>query len=137
MNPVVVAIEYFTWQYTSGIFEYLRAWGNIHWFLYYFFSLPILVQTLFQPLFRIKEDYGRGIDFQKIAEAMTINLIMRITGLVVRLVLIVVGLVVEIAVFVLGICGFIIFLLSPIGVPIAVWIFAEYILAKGYKILFV
>ena len=119
MNPFVIAGEYFVWQYSYGITEFLRAWFNIHWFLFHFFSFPVLLRTMFQPLFRIREDYGRGFDPQKTAEALTINLIMRITGFITRIFLLCIGLVVECAMFVVGLASFVVYLLSPLEIPAA------------------
>lgn len=118
MNPFVIAGEYFVWQYSYGIIEFLRAWLNIHWFLFYFFSFPMLLRTMFQPLFRIKEEYGRGFDPQKTAEALTVNIIMRVTGFITRAFLLCVGLVMEGALFIVGLATFVIYLLSPLGIPV-------------------
>ena len=121
MNPFLIAAEYFAWQYSYGIIEFLRAWANIHWFLFYFFSFPMLLRTMFQPLFRLKEDYGRHFDLQKVAEAITVNIIMRITGFITRIALLLVGAVVEAVVFILTFVIFIMYLVAPIGIPIILW----------------
>src|SRR3989344_9629634 len=113
MNSFLVFSEYLLWQYSSGIAEFLRAWANIQWFLFYFFSFGMLSRTLFQPLFRIKEEYGRHFDLQKAAEALTINIIMRITGFIVRVFLLCIGLIAECVAFIICFAAFIIYLISP------------------------
>src|SRR3989344_7504463 len=113
MNPFLIASEYFIWQYSYGFVEFLGAWINVHWFLFYFFSFPMLLRTLFQPLFRIKEEYGRHFDLQKAAEALTVNIIMRITGFIVRVFLLCIGLIAECVAFIICFAAFIIYLISP------------------------
>ena len=72
------------WLYQRGIAEYFRAWGNIHWFLYHYFSVPVLLRTFFAPFHRIREYRARGFDLEDWAGVFIVNNLMRFVGIVVR-----------------------------------------------------
>lgn len=78
----------------------------------------MLLRTLFQPLFRLKEEYGLHFSLQQIIEAITVNIIMRITGFITRVILLCLGFIIECLFFVIGLTGLIIYLTSPLGVPL-------------------
>lgn len=115
--PIVVFYEYLTWQYREGIREYMRAWQNIHWFLWRVFSVSLLLRTFFAPFRRTSESYGRGFDPAVIAQTLLVNLITRFVGAIVRAVLLAVAFLFQSAVLVGGGILFIWFLLTPVVIP--------------------
>ena len=117
---LAVFFEFFEWMYGEGTEEFLKAWRNVHWFFYHFFSVPLMVRTLFQPLKRLKEKGGRGFDPEKFFENLAINTLMRFVGFLIRLMFIAIAGAAEAAVLVLGAIFFILFLTAPIFIPAAV-----------------
>ncbi len=113
-------MDFINWFYTNGIDYYLNSWaGSINWVLHYF-SLGLLLQTLFSPWKRmIEEDTSQGFNFQKKFEIFTFNIISRGIGAVVRLTLFWVGIVFVIFSCFGGAIGFVFWLIMPFfGWPI-------------------
>jgi hypothetical protein len=76
---------YIYWHYTQGIAELSKNLFNFIVFEFHFFSVKDLLFTLLSPFQRLKEDYGNNaIEFEKIASALIVNIIMRIIGFLVR-----------------------------------------------------
>lgn len=109
--------EYLSWHYSLGIVEFARAWKNIHWFLFYYFSIPILLASLFAPFHRIQERRTRGFDPQNWFEVFIVNSMMRIVGAVVRLIVITVGLCTQMVTFLIGAGSFLFFVTAPVAIP--------------------
>lgn len=113
MGALTFAKDYFVWHYSTAIQEGLGIWKNFIWFISHFFSIGLLLRTLFLPWKRIKEYYGRGFDPQKYFETFFVNLIMRFVGFFVRGVFIIIGLAAEVGIFILGALAFVIWLAMP------------------------
>jgi len=116
-----IFIQYLTWHFLDVPKVLAKAWKNYLRFFLHFFSLPILVKSLFSPWHGITWSYGRGFSFKRYAETIISNGFSRIIGFCLRLVLIFFGLVIEIIVFIIGLlilfCWFflpVIFILSII-----------------------
>jgi ATP-dependent Clp protease ATP-binding subunit ClpC len=112
--------EFLSWFYSKGLDYYLKTWSDsINWVLHYF-SLGLLLKTLFSPWKRlIEEDVGPGFDFQRKFEIFTFNLISRGIGAVVRLVLFFVGIVAVVFYCIGGAIGFVFWMALPFfGIPI-------------------
>ncbi len=84
---------YIEWHFTVAVREVFDLWKNLVWFGYHFFSIPLLMKTLFRPIFRVHESAppGTGINIELFFENLTINLIARIVGFFLRVVLIFCG----------------------------------------------
>jgi hypothetical protein len=80
------------WHYGRSIRSYFSVWGNFFWFAYNFFSIPLLLRTLFSPFERLSEEYRKGLDLSALASTLLVNLIMRLVGAAVRGVIIIFGL---------------------------------------------
>ncbi|MFH1170072.1 MAG: hypothetical protein V1704_00690 [Candidatus Vogelbacteria bacterium] len=106
--------HYLTWHYTTGLLDCLRLLANFLWFVYHFFSVPVIARTLFSPWRRLDEAYRGGFDPQRALETFIVNLLMRVFGFVVRMIFLLVALVVLAAVFVLGLLIILIFFLAPV-----------------------
>ncbi len=101
-----------------GVAEYLRAWINIHWFLYHYFSVPVLLRTFFAPFHRLRERRMRGFDLEDWASVIAVNALMRVVGMVVRATFLFIALAVELAAFVVGALFFALFTALVISVPL-------------------
>jgi hypothetical protein len=81
--------NYLWWHYTNAYADIFYIWKNYLWFVNHFFSLPLLLRSFASPIMRIEEsevNFFRdpGIFF----EHLTINLLMRLLGVLVRAALI-------------------------------------------------
>jgi len=109
----IVFFEALAWVYGEGVQEFLKMWGNLHWFFYHFFSVPEMLRTLFWPLKRLKESRGRGFDPEKFFEALAVNFVMRIAGFLTRFILLVIAAAAQAMVFLLCALFFAFFLGMP------------------------
>jgi hypothetical protein len=121
-------IDSIVWMYREGIQEFVRAWINIHWFLYHFFSMPVLVKSLFAPFHRLREKRAQGFDFEDIMSVLAVNILMRFVGALVRSIILLMGVVVEVIAFVVGAAFFLLFILALFAVPVAIVIGAYIII---------
>jgi hypothetical protein len=120
MHIVAISRAYFTWHYGRSLGEALAIWGNFLRFTLHFFSVPLLLRTLFSPWRRMHEGYSKegGFDISTAASALVVNLLMRFIGFLVRTVLIVLGLLFFILVAVSGIMAALLWLLAPLLVVV-------------------
>jgi len=119
MTPQIFAI-YFYWHYGPGFKGLLRIWKNFVLFGYNYFSIGILLNTLFSPWHRISSSYGRGFDPMVWTRVFMENMITRLIGAVVRSVVISIGLVVEVFILSIGASLVVIWIFLPLVVPVAI-----------------
>ncbi len=112
MTPVF--FYYTLWHYSRAPRDILRIWMNFLWFFYNFFSIPLLLLSLFAPWERMDESYKKGLDLGAIGETIIVNMLMRIVGFVVRIFTIALGTTALIAVFVGGLAFFLFWLMAPV-----------------------
>ena len=115
----ILLLRYVKWHYLDASRDILKGWGNILWFNFNYFSVPLLVQTFFAPWRRIVWDYGRGFDLGRYLFTFASNLISRILGSIMRSFLIVAGIAMELALFCLGILFFLFWLFLPAIIAVA------------------
>jgi len=123
-----IFFQYFSWQFFDVPKKLIKAWKNFLLFNLNYFSIPLLVKTLFAPWRKYKMSYGRGFDAGRYFEAFLSNLIFRILGAIVRIFLIIIGLFVEILIIFGGIIVFFGWLILP---ALLIWG-----LIFGFKVLF-
>ncbi len=105
------------WHYTEGVNFYLKRWYfSLGWILH-FFSLTVLIRSIFSPWKRLTiEDDRPGFRFEAWFQKISYNLISRWMGFIVRSALILCCLLLLIPAFVLGVIGFIFWIfIPPIG----------------------
>lgn len=112
MSALSLPLFYIIWHYTGALKDFWRFFFTILWFLYHFFSLPILVRTFFAPWRRLKE-HTRGHPL----EDFIANTALRLVGIVMRSATIVAGVVALILAVVLLIAAFFVWLSLPLLVP--------------------
>lgn len=105
--------SYFKWHYSTALNDFLRISKTLLWFVFHFFSISTLTQTLFSPWQKLNERYKGGFDITSFFETFVVNTITRIIGFVVRATLIVIGILVLIVSFMLEICVFVVWLVLP------------------------
>lgn len=134
MRTFLIAPYYISWHYTTAIISYFKIWSNFLWFVNDFFSIQILIRTLFAPWQRIRENYNAGsLDVQGFFESLVANILMRIVGAIVRLITIIIGIIFLLIVFTAGLLGFFIWLLLPFLI-LFVFIFSLISLYKYFVI---
>lgn len=106
--------SYFKWHYTRGFVDLYGLIRNFMWFVYHFFSIPVLTHTLFSPWERQGERYKKGFDVEGFFETFVINIIMRIVGFLLRSFVILTGILTLVVVFLLGIVALTIWPLIPV-----------------------
>lgn len=107
--------NYFLWHYGYAFIGMFRIWSNFFWFFYHFFSIPVLIRTLFSPWKKMREEReSAGFSIQGIFSILVVNTIMRIIGFLFRVVLIAIGIISIIFVFFAGVIVFIVWILAPV-----------------------
>ncbi len=99
MKTLKLGISYLVWHYTLAFADIFRNAKNILWFLYYFFSIPILTKTFFAPWKRLDVHKNRGESAADKFGRFIINSIMRVVGMMFRASLIFVGMVLLVLAF--------------------------------------
>src|SRR3989344_162002 len=107
-------MEYLAWHYIWGMKFYIESWFNTFSSINHYFSLGLLLRTMFAPWKRlVVVDRSPGFNIQKAFEAFTFNLISTGIGVVVRFTLFWVGIIFILFTFVGGISGLVIWTIFP------------------------
>lgn len=114
MQIYLLIPEYFLWHYTAALRLHINIVSNLLWFAYHFFSVPVLVRTLFAPWRRSHISYHLEFHPKVIAETIVLNSIMRILGFVFRFFVLVFGLTVCVLIALAGVVSFIVWFFLPI-----------------------
>jgi len=108
------ALYYIRWHYSQGIVDLIGVVRNFIWFFYTFFSIPLLLKTLFQPFERLGERYSKGFDIGAWAQVFVVNSLMRAVGVLLRLFLIFMGIIFIISTVVIGLLFLVAWILAPL-----------------------
>lgn len=95
-------VEFFAWWYSKGFVEITRRVGRVLSRIWGFFSIPMLLRTLFAPWKRITTEAGKSL--QEHTRAWADNAISRLVGFTIRIFVIIAAFVSLTVVAVLGIC---------------------------------
>ncbi|MEM9336907.1 MAG: hypothetical protein AAGA35_03570 [Patescibacteria group bacterium] len=90
--------DYLWWHYTDALRQLFRIWINFMWFATHYFSIPLLITSLFAPWKRMTERAG-AFTFEAYGEALIVNMMSRVIGFFLRLIIISVGLIVLVGLF--------------------------------------
>src|SRR3989344_8576300 len=108
-----ILFQYIFWQFWESPKNVFNAWQNFLKFGFHYFSLPLLLKTLFSPWRRYRWYYPKGFYPVKYLEVFLSNLISRILGLVLRIFLMISGILFEIFIFFMGFVVFFGWLVLP------------------------
>ncbi|MBU4284905.1 hypothetical protein KKF60_01715 [Patescibacteria group bacterium] len=111
---MAIILVFWKWYYGEAMKNVLNAWRNFIIFALNYFSIPLLLKTLFAPWKRDITRKPRGLDIKKFLDYLAFNLISRGLGFLVRLVTILVGIVFLILVAVAGAIFFAFWLVLPL-----------------------
>ena len=118
MRMPFLLVGFILWYYSRAILDMIAVWFNMMWFITNFFSVPLLISTLFSPWRRMTDD-GKPKSVEDFLKAFVMNIMSRVFGACIRIVIIVVGLIA----LVLGV-------VALIGMLI-VWFFLPFIFVYG------
>lgn len=111
---LLLGMEFLAWHYSLGMSYYIKSWQNTIRYVHHYFSLPLLVLTLFSPYKRlIVAEQGPGFDFGRWFQAWTFNWISRGIGAIVRTVLIFVAIILLVASVLGGALGLLFWVFVP------------------------
>ena len=105
--------HYFIWHYSRALRDFINIWLNFLWFFWQLFSVRLLLATFFAPFHRLQERPRPGFHPDELAEALVVNLLMRLVGVVTRTVLLLLAAVMELLTLVVGAVLFAAWLLAP------------------------
>lgn len=112
MRFLTIFPSYLIWHYGGAFKDYRRVSMNLLWFISNFFSIELLVGTLFSPWKRLaKDEYGGGDS--NFFTNFIVNVLMRISGFLIRSVTIVIGSIALLLTAIFLALGFIFWLLLP------------------------
>lgn len=124
----IFVLDFLLWFLKEVPLAILKAWRNTLWFAFHYFSLPILVGTLFAPWRRYSWSYRGGFSIGGYLEALASNLLSRIIGAVMRIPVIIAGIAAVFLVFCAG------------AVVLALWFLLPLIIflsfSYGFRLLF-
>lgn len=90
MGFIQVLYYYIIWHYTKAWSDMVRVVGNYLWFVNNFFSIKLLLGTLFSPWRRLAISGGKGKE-DSFFGALAVNTLMRLVGFGIRAITIVAG----------------------------------------------
>jgi hypothetical protein len=129
MIPIIVLQNYLVWHYTRAYGDILHIWRNLVYFLFNFFSTPMMFRTLFAPWKRIQaEREKQGFDLADYLSTKIVNVLMRLVGFFMRSILIAISFAVLGCAVVLGLAFFVLWTFLPILVFV--------VLSAGLTLLF-
>ncbi len=106
--------HYIIWHYGRALRDFANIWRNFLWFFWQVFSVPLLAATFFAPFHRLQERPRPGFHPDEMAQALVVNLLMRLVGMVTRAMLILVAFLMEFLVLVAGALLLLAWLLAPL-----------------------
>jgi hypothetical protein len=83
-------LDFSFWYYTRAFRDIFAVWLNFMWFIVHFFSIPLLLRTLFAPWKRITDE-SRPKGIEDFFATHLMNAMSRVLGAVVRVIVIACG----------------------------------------------
>jgi hypothetical protein len=90
MGGVSLFFDYILWHYSRALINGATIWANLMWFVVHFFSIPLLLRTLFSPWKRMHEEYSRG-GFEDFMGMLVVNIMTRVVGFLTRIFVLLIG----------------------------------------------
>ena len=116
MKILSFTLQYAVWHYSRALFDIIGIIQNFVWFLYHYFSLPILARTFFTPWRRMNILHEKREGFNTFFSSLVVNIMMRLVGIIMRIIIILIGI-------------FAIFAMSAFGIIFLIfWLFLPFII---------
>lgn len=130
MVGLLIIRDYIVWHYSRALIDIFVIWRNVTRFVFHFFSIPLLLRSLFQPWKKVAaKRESTGFDPQDWIETVMVNTVMRIVGAIMRLLLIVFGLLCVGAIVLIGLQFFVLWVVLPFTLLL--------LLSSGITLLFI
>ncbi|MDD2731635.1 MAG: hypothetical protein PHI53_00350 [Candidatus Pacebacteria bacterium] len=111
----VIFYNYLVWHFIDIPKKIIKGWSNFLYFNFNYFSIPVLIMTLFSHYRRYYYPYGDKLDPWRYVEAFVFNNILsRFIGMLFRSIFIILGLIIETLIFIIGLLFLLTWLLSPV-----------------------
>ena len=122
MKATLMIPIYVWWHYVKAPYSILKLTFHFSANVMHFFSVAVLLRTLFSPWRRLSEGYPEKFDISQIFTSVIVNSLMRLFGAVVRSITILLGLFFTLITFLSGLVFFVYWLLMPLAVVfLMVW----------------
>ena len=108
-----IVLVFWRWYYGEAVKGVVTAWKNFIIFATNYFSIPLLLKTLFAPWKRDITKKPRGLNLKKFFEYVAFNTISRGLGFIVRVFTIIAGIIYLILTIVIGAVVFVLWLALP------------------------
>jgi hypothetical protein len=125
MNMLLFFPYYVRWHYGQGTKDLFVILGRFVSFVFSFFSITLLFQTLFSPWKRLRSEYQKGFHPEEFFSSLLINTIMRIVGLLIRTVVIFLGLIATILMMTISLAIALIWIFYPLVLAFLIVLFFE------------
>ena len=106
-------MTFLSWHYSEGIKIYLKQYTHFLKYIVHFFSLSLLVKTLFSPWKKMLIENESGFNLSRYFQNLSFNLISRGIGAVVRTLLLITGIIFLTLVFMAGLIDLLLLLILP------------------------
>lgn len=106
--------EWFVWHFSEMPKFLLEVWKNYILFAVNYFSLLLLLKSLFAPWRRYIWRYPKGLDVGEFFSTLISNVFSRFMGALMRIVLIIAGILFQVFVFLAGLVAFLFWILTPV-----------------------
>jgi len=90
MSGTFMLLDFSFWYYTRAFRDIFAVWLNFMWFIVHFFSIPLLLRTLFAPWKRITDE-SRSKSVEDFFATHLMNAMSRVLGALVRVIVIACG----------------------------------------------
>lgn len=104
---------YFSWHYTQALKDFLVHSKNYLWLVFHFFSISVLLKTLFSPWQKLDERYKGGFNIGSLFETFIVNVLMRFVGFFIRFFIICFGLLAMVLTLACIILAFVLWIFLP------------------------
>jgi len=109
-----ILVQWVFWHFIEMPKNILQSWKDIFRFYLNYFSIPLLLKTLFAPWRHNLLLYPKGFDLGEYFEIFISNLISRTIGAILRFFLILIGILIEILIIFFGLIMFLAWFILPI-----------------------
>jgi hypothetical protein len=106
-------VAWVRWHFIEVPAFLFSVWKNYLSFGLYFFSVPLLIATLFSPWKRYKWSYPNSFDIGGYVSTFISNIFSRIIGAICRIPIIVAGIIGQIILFFAGLIAIVFWVLTP------------------------
>lgn len=102
------------WHFIETPKFLLKVWENYFLFALNYFSLPVLLKSLFAPWHRYRWNYPRGFELGEFFSTLISNTFSRFIGAIIRIILSIIGLVFQLLVVIVGLFIIIFWITMPL-----------------------